>query len=210
MINEEARSQRILAQLERHYHNAVSDLNFQNAYELLVAVILSAQSTDKQVNQATKLLFAKAPDVFALAALTVEEIEQLTKGVGLFRNKSKNLAQMARRLIADYEGKVPATRADLETLPGVGRKTASVVLSIAFGIPALAVDTHIFRVANRMGLAEAKTPLQTEMSLCALIPREKWGEAHHWLIRHGRVCCKAKAPCCAACPVRQDCPKILE
>ena len=209
MINEEARSKRILTQLEQYYQDAVSDLNFHNAYELLVAVILSAQSTDKQVNQITKILFAKAPDVFALAALSVDEIEQLTKGVGLFRNKSKNLAQMAKKLIEEHGGRVPETRTDLEALPGVGRKTASVVLSIAFGIPALAVDTHIFRVANRMGLAEAKTPLQTEMSLCVLIPEEKWGEAHHWLIHHGRTYCKAKAPCCSACPVRQDCPKIL-
>lgn len=209
MINEKACSQRILAQLEQQYQNAASELSFHNPYELLVAVILSAQSTDRQVNQVTKILFAKAPDVFALAALSTEEIEQLIKGVGLFRNKSKNLAQMAKILIEKHEGRVPDARTDLEALPGVGRKTASVVLSIAFGKPALAVDTHVFRVANRMGLSEAKIPLQTEASLCALIPPEKWGEAHHWLIHHGRYCCKAQTPFCEDCPVKQDCPKVL-
>src|SRR5665647_294372 len=142
MINEEARSKRILAQVEQQYKNAASELQFHNPYQLLVAVILSAQSTDKQVNHVTTTLFDKAPDVFALAALSAEEIEQLIKGVGLFRNKSKNLARMAKILIEKHQGRVPDLRADLEALPGVGRKTASVVLSVAFGKPALAVDTH--------------------------------------------------------------------
>ncbi len=207
---EKQRNQLILAQLEKTYSGAGPELEYRTPFQLLTAVILSAQCTDKQVNQVTKRLFAVSPDAESMAQLTVVEIENLIRGVGLFRNKAKNLSQMSKQLLEEFHGEVPEQREALEKLPGVGRKTASVVLSIAFHQPALAVDTHVFRVANRMGLTQAKNPYETEVQLCSLIEPTKWADAHHWFIHHGRYCCKARTPQCQICPVEQLCPKLIE
>ena len=204
------RNQLILDQLEKTYGGAGPELEYKNSFQLLTAVILSAQCTDKQVNQVTKRLFAVSPDAASMAQLTISEIEDLIRGVGLFRNKAKNLSMMSKQLLEEFHGEVPEDRQALEKLPGVGRKTASVVLSIAFHQPALAVDTHVFRVANRMGLTKAKNPYETEVQLCSQIDPSKWADAHHWLIHHGRYCCKARAPQCEICPVESLCPKFFE
>jgi endonuclease-3 len=198
----------ILRRLEKHYADAGPELDFVNDFQLLVAVILSAQTTDIQVNQVTKKLFLEAPDPETLSQLERSKIEDLIKGVGLYRNKAKNLKAMAQMLLQDFEGQVPQTREELEKLPGVGRKTANVVLSVAFDLPALAVDTHVFRVANRTGLAAAKNPGQTESQLCSFIPEKKWAAAHHWFIHHGRYRCKARNPMCEGCCLEDVCPKI--
>lgn len=207
---EKQRNQLILAQLEKTYSGVGPELEYRTPFQLLTAVILSAQCTDKQVNQVTKRLFAVSPDAESMAQLTVVEIENLIRGVGLFRNKAKNLSQMSKQLLEEFHGEVPEQREALEKLPGVGRKTASVVLSIAFHQPALAVDTHVFRVANRMGLTQAKNPYETEVQLCSQIEPTKWADAHHWFIHHGRYCCKARIPQCQICPVEQLCPKLIE
>jgi endonuclease-3 len=208
--DEQQRNQLILAQLEKTYGQAGPELEYQTIFQLLSAVILSAQCTDKQVNQVTQRLFLVAPDAQSMSKLRVSEIEELIRGVGLFRNKAKNLSIMSQQLVTDFQGEVPNKREALEELPGVGRKTASVVLAVAFQQPALAVDTHVFRVSNRMGLAKAKNPYETEMQLCDQIPRDKWADAHHWFIHHGRYCCKSKKPQCEACPVEELCPKIFD
>lgn len=180
-------------------------LKFTNPFQLLVATILSAQSTDEQVNRITPALFARYPDAAALAAARVEEVEEYIKGCGLYHNKARHLVAMARQLQERHGGEVPRQREELEALPGVGRKTASVVLSNAFGEPALAVDTHVFRVANRLGLVRAKNERETERQLTALLPPESWGQAHHWLIFLGRTWCQARKPRCQECPVASDC-----
>lgn len=212
MMNQEVlmRNQWILAQLERTYGGAGPELEYKSHFQLLTAVILSAQTTDKQVNQVTQRLFEVAPDASSMSRLSTTEIEGLIQGVGLFHNKAKNLSGMSQQLMTNFRGEVPDQRIDLESLPGVGRKTASVVLAVAFQQPALAVDTHVFRVSNRMGLTIAKTPYETEVQLCEQIPREKWADAHHWFIHHGRYCCKSRLPQCEVCPVGELCPKIFE
>ncbi len=206
---EKHRNQLILQTLERVYGGAGPELVYADAFQLLVAVILSAQCTDQQVNRVTASLFRAAPNVSAMATLSVPQIEELIHGVGLYRNKAKNISLMTQQLLREFNGQVPSQRSDLERLPGVGRKTASVVLSVAFGVPALAVDTHVFRVSNRTGLVKAKDPNQTEKQLCEQIPMEKWSDAHHWLIHHGRYCCKARIPQCDICPVESLCPKRI-
>jgi endonuclease-3 len=209
-LDQQDRQQQILARLAETYADAKTALNYRNPFELLIATILAAQSTDKQVNIITGPLFEKYPDPESFARLTPEELEQDIKKVGLYKNKSRNIIAACRLLLEKHQGQVPASREDLEKLPGVGRKTANVVLSIAFGRPALAVDTHVFRVANRLGLAQAKNPLETEKQLCALIPEEHWSQAHHWLIYHGRQVCKARNPLCDQCVVADYCPAGLE
>ena len=198
----------ILNILSEVYAGTASALEFGSVFQLLVAVMLSAQTNDNQVNRITKTLFQEYPDAEAFAKLTPEELEPKIATCGLYKNKAKNIVATAKILCEQYQGQVPQDKAALVALPGVGGKTANVVLAVGFGIPALAVDTHVFRVSNRMGLAESKTPEQTESQLCALIPREKWAEAHHWLIWHGRKVCTARKPQCANCPVEQYCPKI--
>lgn len=204
------RHQQILARLAETYPDAKTALNYRNSFELLIATMLAAQSTDKQVNVITGPLFEKYPDPESFARLTPEELEQDIKGVGLYKNKSRNIIATCRLLLEKHQGQVPASREELEALPGVGRKTANVVLSVAFNRPALAVDTHVFRVANRLGLAQAKNPLETEKQLCALIPEELWSQAHHWFIYHGRQVCKARKPLCDQCVVVEFCPAVLE
>ena len=175
------------------YPDAHCELRFRNPFELLIATILSAQSTDRQVNKVTERLFAKYPTPQDFLSLSEEELAEEIRGLGLYRNKSKNILQTCRILVEQYGGEVPAEREALEKLPGVGRKTANVVLSNAFGIPALAVDTHVHRVSNRLGLATSNNPLETEAT-DRRIPREEWSIAHHRLIWHGRRICSARNP----------------
>jgi endonuclease-3 len=190
-----------LAILERTYPSAVTALEYRNPFELLIAVILSAQCTDARVNMTTPHLFAKYPDAEALARAPAADVEQIIKSCGFFRMKAKNVIAAARELVAEHRGKVPSGREELEALPGVGRKTANVVMSVAFEEAAFAVDTHVFRVAHRLGLTLATTPRGVEEDVTKLVPREKWRHAHHWLILHGREICKAPIPQCGRCPV---------
>jgi endonuclease III len=194
-----------LAILERTYPNAVTALEYTNPFELLIAVILSAQTTDVRVNLTTPALFAKYPDAAALARADVEDVEQIIKSTGFFRMKAKNIVNAARALVAEHGGQVPSDRESLEALPGVGRKTANAVMSVVFEEAAFAVDTHVFRVAHRLGLTLATTPRGVEEDVTKLVPREKWRHAHHWLILHGREICKAPIPLCGRCPVTM-CP----
>ncbi|SBP89237.1 DNA glycosylase and apyrimidinic (AP) lyase (endonuclease III) [Thiomonas delicata] len=186
--------------------NPRSELQYHNAFELLVAVVLSAQATDASVNKATPALFAAAPTPQAMAALGEDGVAPYIRTIGLYRTKAKNVAALSRILIEQYGGQVPGTREALEALPGVGRKTANVVLNIAFGQPTLAVDTHIFRVANRLGLAKGKTPLDVEAKLMKVVPEAYLHDAHHWLILHGRYVCKARSPDCWRCALADLCP----
>ena len=182
-----------------------SELHYRNTFELLVAVVLSAQATDASVNKVTPALFAAAPDPRAMAALGAEGIAAHIRSIGLYRTKAANLAALSALLLQHHDGQVPGTREALEALPGVGRKTANVVLNIAFGEPTLAVDTHIFRVANRLGLAPGKTPLDVERGLLAVVPARDLHDAHHWLILHGRYVCQARRPLCEQCGVSAWC-----
>ena len=195
----------ILAELERLYPDAKPALHFDNAYQLLIAVILSAQCTDVKVNMVTPALFAAYPDAAAMAKATAAEIEPYIKTCGIYRNKAKNLAATARALVERHGGEVPADHEALTQLPGVGRKTANVVMSCAFGADAIAVDTHVFRVSNRLGLADAPDVFKTEEQLMQVIPRPAWSRAHHWLIYHGRRVCAARKPACESCTLRPWC-----
>ena len=196
---------KILDLLKELYPNAQCELLFRNPFELLIATILSAQATDKKVNQITPRLFSKYKTPKDFLVLSQEELEQEVKQIGLYKSKSKNILETARILVEKHNGEVPRNREDLEALPGVGRKTANVVLSNAFHIPALAVDTHVFRVANRIGLAKSEHVLETEFQLLKRIPRKLWTDAHHWLIWHGRRICVARNPKCEICPLLPYC-----
>lgn len=182
-----------------------TELAFNNPFELLIAVILSAQSTDKGVNKATALLFPIANTPQAILNLGETRLKSFVKTIGLYNTKAKNILAACKILVEQFHGEVPQTRAELESLPGVGRKTANVLLNTAFGNPTIAVDTHIFRVANRTGLAPGKTPLEVEKNLLAIIPKEFLKDAHHWLVLHGRYICLARKPRCEVCPIYQWC-----
>jgi endonuclease III len=182
-----------------------TELEYQSPFELLVAVILSAQATDVGVNKATHRLYAVANTPQAILELGTERLKDYIRTIGLFNTKAENIIKTCRLLVERHGGEVPRDRASLEALPGVGRKTANVVLNTAFGEPTIAVDTHIFRVANRTGLAPGKTPLQVEQQLLRVVPREYLEDAHHWLILHGRYTCKARKPACPECSVRDLC-----
>ncbi len=182
-----------------------TELTYANPFTLLIAVLLSAQATDVSVNRATISLFEKAPSPEAMLALGEEAVRDHIKTIGLFRNKAKNVLAVSRILIEQHGGQVPHSREALESLPGVGRKTANVVLNEAFGESTIAVDTHVFRVANRTGLAPGATPLEVEEGLLAVVPEAYRHGAHHWLILHGRYVCKARRPDCAACVVNDLC-----
>jgi endonuclease III len=185
--------------------NPKGELKYINPFTLLVAVVLSAQATDKGVNKATPALFALADTPAKMAALGEAKIRDLIKTIGLYRGKAKNVAALSKRLADEFGGEVPRDREVLETLPGVGRKTANVVLNIAFGEPVIAVDTHVFRVANRTGLAPGKTPLAVEQGLMERVPAQYLHHAHHWLILHGRYVCLARRPLCPTCLIRDIC-----
>lgn len=199
-------ARRELAILEKTYPHAETALEYGNPYELLIAVILSAQCTDARVNMTTPVLFKKYPTPEKLAKAKQEDVEKIVKSCGFFRMKARNIINCARELVEQHGGEVPRDREALESLAGVGRKTASVVMSVAFEEAAIAVDTHVFRVAHRLGLTLGKTPLDVERDLEAIVPRKDWRHAHHWLILHGRAICKAPTPLCGQCPVSELCP----
>jgi endonuclease-3 len=182
-----------------------TELEYATPFELLVAVILSAQATDKSVNQATRRLFPVANTPRAILDLGVEGLAEYVRSIGLYQGKARNIIATCRILLGQHGGTVPSDRENLEALPGVGRKTANVILNTAFGQPTMAVDTHIFRVANRTGLAPGKTVRAVEDALLKRVPQEFLQDAHHWLILHGRYVCKARAPDCPACPVADLC-----
>lgn len=181
------------------------ELEYVNVFTLLVAVVLSAQATDAGVNKATRALFAAADTPEKMVALGEEKVRAYIRTIGLYRNKAKNVIALSEALIAKHGGEVPHDRAALEALPGVGRKTANVVLNTAFGEPTIAVDTHLFRIANRLALAPGKTPLEVERKLLKVVPPEYLQHAHHWLILHGRYICKAQRPRCEVCPIVDLC-----
>jgi endonuclease-3 len=200
-----AKRQEIFARLRAANPHPTTELNFSNPFELLIAVILSAQATDKGVNKATARLFPVAKSPQAIHALGVEGLKEYIKTIGLFNSKAKNIIQTCEILIRRHNGEVPADRAALEALPGVGRKTANVVLNTAFGQATMAVDTHIFRVSNRTRIAPGKTVLEVEKRLLRLVPEEFLIDAHHWLILHGRYTCLARKPRCGSCIIEDLC-----
>ena len=183
------------------YPEAAAELHFSNPYETLIAVILSAQCTDKRVNMVTERLFPLFPDAFAMAKLEPEELEPYIRECGLYHNKAKNIVAACRALVEQYDGVVPSDRKQLMALPGVGQKTAGVVLMAAFGDAQIPVDTHVFRVSRRIGLADADTAEKVELQLREILPRERWSHAHHLIIFHGRRCCAARKPACERCPL---------
>ena len=190
---------------------AKTELEYKNAFELTVAVVLSAQCTDKRVNIITKNLFKEMPVPQVMAEASIDAIFDLIKSCSYPRNKAKHLSGLAKMVIADFNGKIPANLEDLQKLPGVGRKTANVVGSVYFDIPAMPVDTHVFRVANRIGLTKnAKNPLESELQLLKLFPKAKLNIAHHWLILHGRYVCKARRPECERCGITSICNYFLK
>ena len=199
-----AQKDEILRLLAQTYPEAKPELNFSNPYETLVAVILSAQCTDKQVNKVTPAVFARYPDVAAMAKAEEDDLYPMVKSCG-FKAKASNIIAACRIIMEKHGGEVPHTMEELTALPGVGRKTANVVMATAFGLPAIAVDTHVFRVSNRLGLAKADNVLDTEMQLRRAIPKENWSRAHHWLIWHGRRVCAARNPHCTECPLNGLC-----
>lgn len=202
------------ATLQAANPHPVTELEYTNAFELLAAVLLSAQATDAGVNKATRKLFAAANTPAKMVALGVDGVSEYIKTIGLFRNKAKNLVETSRILVEQHGGQVPHDREALEALPGVGRKTANVVLNVVFGEPTMAVDTHIFRVSNRTGLAPGKNPLEVEMGLLKRVPADYLHHAHHWLILHGRYVCQARRPLCEQCQVLRYCdsapPELLK
>ncbi|MDI9408528.1 MAG: endonuclease III [Candidatus Pacebacteria bacterium] len=198
----------IFARLAAQTPEPRTELNYSNDYTLLVAVVLSAQSTDVGVNRATAGLFALADSPARMVALGLEGIKQNIRSLGLFNAKAANVLALSEILVRDFGGEVPHSRESLESLPGVGRKTANVVLNTAFGEPTLAVDTHIFRLAHRLGFSNGKTPAQVETDLLAIIPMAYRLHAHHWLILHGRYCCTARKPKCSDCIVAELCPSF--
>lgn len=205
-----AKAVRVLDGIVARFPDAKIELDYSDAdpWQLLVAVVLSAQCTDAAVNKATPALFAAFPDVRAFAAATADQVEPYVKSLGLFRNKAKNIVAAAKIVVDAYGGALPKDRAKLEELPGVGKKSAAVIVANAFGEPALAVDTHVGRVSRRLGLTKHENPDKVELELTELLPRDRLLEAHHAFIWHGRRICHARVPACSACPVVDDCPKI--
>ncbi len=200
---------KILNRLEETYPDAECALDHQNVYQLIVAVALSAQTTDKSVNLVTPALFAAYPDAHTLANADPEEVSEYIKRIGMYKTKAKNIIGMAKMLVEHHGGQVPEDYDQLVALPGVGRKTANVVLSVGFGHQRIAVDTHVFRVANRIGLVREKDVLKTELALMKCIPEHRWSRTHHSLIFHGRNCCAARKPDCENCSISQWCEKKL-
>jgi endonuclease-3 len=203
-MNPEKR-RKIFERLRAANPNPTTELKYKTPFELLVAVVLSAQATDKSVNHATAVLFKEFNTPAKIAAMGVEKLESYIKTIGLFRTKAKNVVALSKQLLEKHGGEVPADREALEALPGVGRKTANVVLNTAFGQETMAVDTHIFRVANRTALAPGKDVLEVEQKLLKFTPPEFLKNAHHWLILHGRYVCLARKPGCPQCPIRDLC-----
>lgn len=195
----------VITELKKLYPNAKAELKFSSNYELLIAVILSAQCTDKRVNQVTAELFKNYNTPEKMITLTQQELEKKIFSCGFYKNKAKNILATSKDLIEKFNGEVPGDIEALQTLAGVGRKTANVVAAVGFGIPAIAVDTHVFRVSNRIGLACAKDEKNTELQLQKAIKKEKWLDAHHLLIFHGRYCCASRKPACEKCTIQSVC-----
>jgi endonuclease-3 len=204
-LDPRARAEAIFERLAAARPDPHTELRYRDPFTLLVAVVLSAQATDAGVNKATEKLFAVAPTPEAMVALGEEGVREYIKTIGLYRNKAKNVVALSRAILERHGGQVPRDREALEKLPGVGRKTANVVLNEAFGEPTIAVDTHVFRVANRTGLAPGKTPLEVEKKLLEVVPERFRKGAHHWLILHGRYVCTARKPACDRCPIQTFC-----
>lgn len=200
----------LLSQLALLYPNPKSELNFQNDYELIVAVILSAQCTDKKVNEVTPILFKEYPTFKALSTAPLATLEKIVRPVNYYRTKSKNLIGMAERVVTDFGGVLPREYTELTTLPGVGRKTANVILTERGETAAFPVDTHVFRVSHRLGLSRGKTPDAVEEDLKSAFPEESWRHLHHWLIFHGRRVCKAQRPLCSICAFSSVCPTAFK
>ncbi len=200
-----AKARQIFERLAAAKAEPQTELYFKNPFTLVVAVALSAQATDVGVNKATKELFDIADNPAKMAALGEKKLGEHIKTIGLWRNKAKNVIALSQKILDEFDGEVPQTREELETLPGVGRKTANVVMNVAFGAPAIAVDTHIFRVGNRTGMAPGKNPLEVELGLEKIIPEDFLLHAHHWLILHGRYVCKARRPECWRCEIADLC-----
>lgn len=205
---ETARTSEILEQLQKLWGHASCELDFRDPYQLTVATVLSAQSTDRRVNMVTPALFRRYPDAAALAAADRDELEALIHSTGFFRQKAKNLIAMAQKVVADFGGEIPATMEEMVSLPGVARKTANVVLGTALGIPSgVVVDTHVRRVAARLGLTTETDPEKIERDLMAVVPRQRWIDLSHQLIWHGRYLCTARNPDCERCPLAPGCPE---
>ncbi|NLX90505.1 MAG: endonuclease III [Firmicutes bacterium] len=204
-----SRIKEILRILAEEYPHAKTELHYNNPFQLLVAVILSAQTTDRQVNKVTDKLFAQVQGPADILEMGLFRLEEQLKSLGLFRQKSRQIMETSRILLEKYGGKVPDTREELESLPGIGRKSASVILSTAFGVPALAVDTHVARVSRRLGLTGGGNPFAVEEDLCLLLPPDLWTLTHHRLIAHGRKICRAKNPLCDKCALSTHCPKNI-
>ena len=198
-------TQRILEKLSQEFPNPKSELHFKTPFELLVAVILSAQCTDKRVNTVTPTLFAVADTPEKMANLPIEQIEELIRSCGFYHNKAQFLKQASADIVHRFNGVVPNNLEDLRTLAGVGRKTANVVYAVGFGGQAIAVDTHVFRVSNRLGIVSAKNVLETEKQLMQAIPQQTWADAHHYILLHGRYVCKSQRPLCEQCVVKELC-----
>jgi endonuclease-3 len=196
--------------ISAHFPNAKIELDYdvKDPWQLLVAVVLSAQSTDVGVNRVTPALFKRFPNVKAFAKAEPEDVEPLIQSLGFFRNKAKSLVGAAQKIVADFGGKLPRSREDLESIPGVGPKSAAVIIANVFGEPAIAVDTHVGRIARRLGLTKHEDPNKVETDLTALLPKERLLEAHHAIIWHGRRICNARKPLCSQCPVEARCPKV--
>lgn len=201
--------EKILDLLEIEYPDAECALNHDNVFQLIVAVALSAQTTDKSVNHVTPALFGEYPDAYSLSEADPAEVEKFIRRIGMYKTKSRNIVALAKKLVSDFRGQVPDDYDSLVSLPGVGRKTANVVLSVGFGQQRIAVDTHVFRVANRIGLAHEKDVLKTELALMDAIPESRWSRTHHSLIFHGRNCCTARKPGCEGCVIEKLCEKNL-
>lgn len=195
----------VLEKLEQTYPDAKCALDYDTVYHLLISVVLSAQTTDVAVNKVVPALFERYPEPLDMANADVSDVEKYIKQIGLYKNKAKNIVALSRMLVDKYDGVVPGDFKELQTLPGVGRKTANVLLAECFGEQRIAVDTHVFRVSNRIGLADAKDVLETEKDLMKTLPDDKWTRAHHLLIFHGRRCCSAKKPSCDVCPIAHIC-----
>ncbi|NTU68081.1 MAG: endonuclease III [Chlorobiaceae bacterium] len=187
--------------------NPRSELDYQTPFQLLVATIMAAQATDRKVNQLTPELFRAAPDAESMSRMELDDIRAAIRSINYYNNKAKNILAVSRILVDEYRGEVPSTREGLERLPGVGRKTANVVLGNAFGIPSMPVDTHVHRVSNRIGLCRSSKPEETEAALLKIIPESKLIDFHHYLLLHGRYTCKARKPECATCPIREACDR---
>ena len=208
---DQQRASQVMEALRELYPQAKPELNFANPFETLIATILSAQCTDKRVNLVTERLFPQYPDAFAMAKLEPEELEPMIRECGLYHNKAKNIVAASRALVEKHGGQVPATRQELMALPGVGQKTAGVVLLAAFGDDQIPVDTHVFRVSRRIGLADANTPEKVEAQLRELLDRDIWSLGHHLIIWHGRRCCHARKPECERCPLNDGlCEKHMD